>query len=196
MRSLSSVYHPASSAQVAILLLFFCTMGSFAQNQGFSLHGQVFDSQTKAPIANASIYLNESFTGTTTNTKGNYEIQITSTPAVLVISCIGYTRRYFTLTHSIPEGLDVPLDPSLNEIPEVVITAKRIPMSISDEQDMYVTDSELREINIKTGQLTPQIIKIPDFPFISKLMVNDGFLFFLYEEKIYPNFMRLYRMVI
>jgi hypothetical protein len=56
--------------------------------------------------------------------------------------------------------------------------------------------SELREINIKTGQLNEQVIKIPEFPFISKLLVNDGYLFFLYQEKQYPNFMRLYRMVI
>jgi hypothetical protein len=27
-------------------------------------------------------------------------------------------------------------------------------------------------------------------------MVNDGFLYFLYQEKQYPHFMRLYRMSI
>jgi len=56
--------------------------------------------------------------------------------------------------------------------------------------------SELREINIKTGTLTDQLIKIPQFDFLSNLMVQDGFLYFLYEEKYYPKFMRLYRMAI
>ncbi len=125
-----------------------CSATAIAQNPGFVLKGKVFDSKTNAPVANVSIYLNESFTGTTTDAKGAYQLRIPSTPAILVFSCVGYTRRYFTFTTAQKSDFNVPLDPSLHEIPEVLITAKRTPVSISDEQDLYVTDYDFYDSHI------------------------------------------------
>lgn len=121
---------------------------AIAQNQGFVIKGQVFDSKTNAPIANANIYVNETFSGTTTNTKGTYQLKVPSTPAILVFSCVGYTRRYFTFTTPQTSEFTVSLEPSLNEIPEVIISAKRTPVSISDEQDLYVTDYDFYDSHI------------------------------------------------
>jgi hypothetical protein len=129
-----------------LLLLF--AVESLAQKPGFVLKGKVFDSKTKIPVAGASIYVNETLNGTTSSADGSYELKIQKTPAILVISCVGYTRRYFTFTTPQVSDFNVPLDPSLYEIPEVLITAKRIPVSISDKQDIYVVDYDFYDNHI------------------------------------------------
>ena len=52
----------------------------------------------------------------------------------------------------------------------------------------------LREIDLSTGMLKEEEIRVPDFPYIKKLLIHDGYLFFLYQEKKFPRFQRLYRM--
>lgn len=131
---------------LCILLIF--GVATAAQSQGFVLRGKVYDSRTKAPIAYASIYVNESFSVTNTNTNGAYQIRVKSTPAILVFSCVGYTRRHVTVDTPTTSEFNVSLDPSVNVIPEVVITAKRSPVSISDEQDLYVTDYDFYDDHI------------------------------------------------
>lgn len=131
-----------------LVVLLVLTLASFAQNQGFVLKGKVFDSKTNAPVSGASIYVNETMTGTTSSGDGSYELKIPETPAVLVISCVGYTRRYFTFTSPQRSEFNVPLDPSLYEIPEVLVTAKRTPVSISDKQDIYVMDYDFYDNHI------------------------------------------------
>ena len=52
----------------------------------------------------------------------------------------------------------------------------------------------LREVNVNTGLLENEEIRIPDFPYINKILIHGGNLYFLYQEKQYPRFQRLYRM--
>ncbi len=115
---------------------------------GTILKGKVFDSKTNLPVAQASIFVNETLVGTTSDEAGRYELKLPYTPAILVFSCIGYTRRYFTLTQAVAGDFNVPLDPSLNEIPEVLITGRRTPVSISDNQDIYVVDYDFYDNHI------------------------------------------------
>jgi|GEM_PF-1632452 len=122
--------------------------GSGAGNAGFVLKGKVIDSKTKLAIPGVSIYVNETFIGTITNGEGNYILKVPVVPATLVFSCIGYTRRYFTFNTPPKEDFNVTLDPSVQEIPEVLITGKKTPVSISDEQDLYVTDYEFYDNHI------------------------------------------------
>jgi len=119
-----------------------------AQNPGFVLKGKVFDSKTKEPVPGANIFINETLSGTTSATNGSYSIKITETPAVVVISCVGYTRRYFTFTTPQVSEFNIPLDPSRIDIPEVLITGKRLPVSISDQQDIYVVDYDFYDNHI------------------------------------------------
>jgi hypothetical protein len=133
------------------LIFFILTLSTCAfqaQNQGFILRGKVFDATTKAPIPNVSIYVNETLLGTTTGLEGEYTLKIPSTPAILVFSCVGYTRMYFTFMKAQTSEFNVPLPPSLHEIPEVLITAKRVPVSITDEQDIYVTDYDFYDSHV------------------------------------------------
>lgn len=131
-----------------IVILLLVTLPVLSQNKGFLLKGKVFDSKTKAPVAGANVYVNETMTGTTSSTNGTYQLNIQNTPAVIVISCVGYTRRYFTFTTPQVSEFNVPLDPSMYEIPEVLVTARRTPVSISDNQDIYVVDYDFYDNHI------------------------------------------------
>lgn len=133
---------------LVILLFTGLPMILYGQNEGFLLKGKVFDSKTSQPVVQASIYINETVVGTSSGADGRYEIKIPYTPAILVISCVGYTRRYFTLTRPMAGDFNIPLDPSVQEIPEVLITGKRTPVSISDDQDIYVVDYDFYDNHI------------------------------------------------
>jgi len=129
-----------------ICMLFAC-MGQ-AQNTGFMLKGRVFDLATDTPIEKASIYLNESLVSTTTGKDGSFQLKITKTPAVVVVSCIGYTRRYVTITAPQPAGFKISIEPSRFDIPEVEITATRKAIAISEDQDIYVTDYDFYDDHV------------------------------------------------
>ncbi len=51
----------------------------------------------------------------------------------------------------------------------------------------------LHEIDIHSGEIV-RIIKIPQHPFIDKIRVNNGVVYFLYQSKLPPYYMSLYRM--
>ncbi len=111
-----------------------------AQESSFMLKGRVMHASTRQPLANVNVFLNETMIGTTSDASGRFEIQIADPPVILVFSSVGYTRRHFTIFKDPGEEFVVPLEPSLHEIPEVLITASRKPVSISDQQDLYVVD--------------------------------------------------------
>lgn len=51
----------------------------------------------------------------------------------------------------------------------------------------------LREINLKTGQLTSSI-HIPEYPFIENIKVRDDVVYFLYKERINEEYKQLYKL--
>jgi hypothetical protein len=134
--------------RLTFLFLIYLPLQGYGQNEGFTLKGKVYDSKSGQPVVQASIYINESLTGTSSDAQGRYELKIPFTPSLLVISCVGYTRRYFTLTHKTNGEFNIPLDPSVEEIPEVLITGKRTPVSITDNQNIYVVDYEFYDNHI------------------------------------------------
>ena len=118
------------------------------QEGGFLLKGRVTDAATGLPLTNVNVYINETMTGTTSLLEGKFELKIPSTPAILVFSNVGYTRRYFTLMQPYKGEFEVPMERSTHEIQEVVITARRSPVPISDELDMYVVDYDFYDNHI------------------------------------------------
>ena len=104
------------------LILFLCiTSFTFGQT---AITGKVVDSASNSPIANASIYINNSSTGTTTNQEGEFTLLINFTGQVdLVISYVGYKRRnvHFN-TSRVPNQLLVVLTRQSNILNEVTIS--------------------------------------------------------------------------
>jgi len=118
------------------------------QSNGFLLKGKVSDALTHDPLPKASVYLNESLASTLTAADGSFQMKIPKTPAVLVVSCVGYARKYMTLPYPQSTVLEVQLEPSLLNIPEVEISARRKAIPISEDQDIYVVDYDFYDDQI------------------------------------------------
>jgi len=55
--------------------------------------------------------------------------------------------------------------------------------------------TSLSEVNLKTGKVS-EGINIPEFIYVEEIKINDGFIHFLYKEKINEEYKQLYKMKI
>ncbi|MCD6347298.1 MAG: carboxypeptidase-like regulatory domain-containing protein [Bacteroidales bacterium] len=129
-----------------LLSLFLTT--SLVGQEVFTLSGHVSDSETGEPLSGVNIFINETMRGTTTDNDGNFKILINKLPSLIVFSRVGYTRQYFNLTSQPSSAFNVPMQKSINEIPEVEITAKRTAIKITARQDLYVVDYDFYDEHI------------------------------------------------
>lgn len=129
------------------IILSFLPLGLGAQNS-FLLKGKITDQSNGEPLSMVNVYLNETVRGTTSNDSGYYEIKIDTLPALLVYSSVGYTRRFINLEKKPSANLDIPLIPSIHEIPAIEITGRRRPVSITRDLDLYVIDYEFYDDHI------------------------------------------------
>jgi len=105
-----------------LLLLSFLPKLTYSQ----IIRGRVSDLETKKPVDYASVYINGTFLGTTTNEKGEFELDVTSQAnRVLQISALGY--RSTALSSAIEgEYYEVNLKKAVYEIEEVSIESKSL----------------------------------------------------------------------
>lgn len=87
-----------------------------AQNR--TIRGKVTDGQG-SPIANASVLVKGSTTGTTTNATGEYSLSIPSTARTLVISSLNFTSQDVTIGNN--TTIDVTLASATQDLQEVVV---------------------------------------------------------------------------
>lgn len=93
---------------------------SYAQQR--VLRGSVVDEQTKSPISGATITLEPSKSGTSTDEAGKFSIEIPTGTTTMQVSIIGYN----TITQAVPASGDnvvISLTPQGNDIEDVVVTA-------------------------------------------------------------------------
>jgi CarboxypepD_reg-like domain len=105
-----------------ILIILFIHFNIAAYNQ--LIKGTILDEKTKNTISFASVYLNGTFVGTTTDQNGNFELNISQhTSLPLTISAIGY---YSATLAGFPfdKPIIIYLTPKVYELSEVVINAK------------------------------------------------------------------------
>ncbi len=100
---------------IAIVFFLFSAVSVQAQ----SVTGKVVDAITGNPIPNASIYLNGSSKGTTSNTQGQFILNTTETNIPLVVSCVGYQSE--TINNYANRTLNIKLTPRAQVLREVVI---------------------------------------------------------------------------
>lgn len=90
-------------------------------NQTKRVTGKVSDSKTNEPLPGVTVLVKGTSTGTVTNIDGNYTVEVSSPPAVLVFSYIGYA------TQEIVAGdvsvLNVSMVETSKELEGVVVTA-------------------------------------------------------------------------
>jgi hypothetical protein len=105
-----------------IVLLFAIGLNSNCQ----IIKGIVLDKQTRDTISFASVYFNGTSTGTYTDKKGEFELDVTKyTSMPLIVSAIGYYSSTIT-NHTSLKQLIVYLQPKVYEIGEIVIKEKSL----------------------------------------------------------------------
>jgi hypothetical protein len=83
--------------------------------------GQVKDAETGEPLPGATIVVQGTTIGTTTDVDGNYSLSVTSMEDKLIFSYVGYDHK--TLTVGSNTRIDIELSPASESLDEVIVTA-------------------------------------------------------------------------
>ncbi|NNL33133.1 MAG: TonB-dependent receptor plug domain-containing protein, partial [Flavobacteriaceae bacterium] len=140
-------------------ILMFIPLAIYAQG---TITGTITEASTNNPLPGANIVIKGTSTGTTSDFDGNFTLEVSSFPATIVISSVGFTTQEIEVTAS--QTLDIALQDGLS-LDEVVIVGNRSkPRTILDSPVPIdvVGVSELRN----TGQPTVDKMltyKIPSF---------------------------------
>lgn len=99
-----------------LFMLFVLPMMAFAQG---TIQGTISD-EGNLPVPGASVVIQGTTNGTTSDFDGNYELSVDSFPATLVFSYLGYSSKEIQVTEA--GTLNVILEESATALEEVVVT--------------------------------------------------------------------------
>ena len=127
-----------------------CAGHAFAQKQ---VQGMITDS-VGAPLANVSVQVLNSASGTRTDARGAFSLQVPSGASVLVVSSVGYETQQINIANR--DNILVTLHHVRQELSEVVVTALGI---VKDKRSLgystqTVKGSEIAnkgELNVVNG---------------------------------------------
>ena len=105
---------------LTLSLILFLPAHLFAQS---TIRGIVFDSLTLEPLPMATVYINGTTQGTTTDNNGRFELKDVSLPATVVFSYVGYQPKALVLNNN-PGKLTIGLTPNI-ELPEILVSGKK-----------------------------------------------------------------------
>ncbi|MES2278895.1 MAG: carboxypeptidase-like regulatory domain-containing protein [Bacteroidota bacterium] len=125
-----SIKHTATICLLITLQLWAFTL--YAQ----VIKGRVTDAETSKPIANANVYLNGTYVGTTTDSLGKFSLTASNTNIPLIVSYLGYASQ--TINNYAGKDLVIALKHKINELSEVVITADE--MSREKKMKIFMTE--------------------------------------------------------
>ena len=103
-----------------LLFAFLFFIPSFLYGQS-NIRGIVIDSQSQEPMPTATVYINGTTHGTSTDTDGRFELKNVSFPATVIFSFVGYEPQALDLNRN-PGELKIRL--KAIELPEVEISNK------------------------------------------------------------------------
>ena len=111
------------------VLVFLCVVTASVYAQ--KLSGVITDAFTREPLIGVSILNTDNGTGTVTDLDGHYELVITTLPAHLQFSYVGYQTEDKVLK-TIPAKYDLVLQADNEVLDEVVVTAGRFEQRMTD----------------------------------------------------------------
>lgn len=106
-------------------LIILLVINIYTVSYGQIIKGTILDLNTKTPIIGASVYLNRTFVGTSSDLSGEFELNISKYPSMqLIISSIGYYSKTIT-DFSNKQEYVVYLTPKVYKIKEVFLDIKK-----------------------------------------------------------------------
>ncbi len=155
----------SNSAWRSFLLYAMFVLLSFnAMAQTITVSGTVSDASTREPIPGASVYVKGSpTTGTVTNIDGKFTLNVKSTDEMLVVSFVGYATKEVSI---VGNRIDIALEPSTQELEEVVVTAlgikrekKALGYAVGEVQsDAIKNSNEANVVSALSGKVAGVVI--------------------------------------
>jgi outer membrane cobalamin receptor len=137
------------------LLMFFMTAIAFSQG---TITGTVLDGETNSPLPGASIVVEGTSIGASTDFDGNFTIEVTENTGNLVVSYIGFISKKVPFSGA-GAIQDITLQPNAEELEGVVVTGI-LDIAKDRETPVAVSTVSSTEILEKIGsQELPEILK-------------------------------------
>ncbi|MGV3504695.1 MAG: SusC/RagA family TonB-linked outer membrane protein [Adhaeribacter sp.] len=144
-----------------LLLYFLLLQAGAALAQGVSVKGRVTD-ENGQPLPGVTILLKGSSNGVTTNTEGNYTLNLPTANGTLVVSFIGYTPQEIPINNR--TTIPVSLVPDAKALGEVVVVAygqqrkETVTGSIATIQTKELVQSPVSNLTNALGGRLPGLI--------------------------------------
>lgn len=104
--------------QLFLLGMFICFCAQL-HAQDNQVSGTILDSETNEPVLGVNVVEKNTSNGTTTNFDGEYSIELTQSPSVLVFSYLGYKTQEVEVNGR--EVIDITLEPDMDQLDAVTI---------------------------------------------------------------------------
>lgn len=126
MRTLTTIFKKTETHSCKTLLFTLCSMFICIQGFGQIIEGRVLDSETKQPLDNVNVYIENTDLGAATNNKGEFKLRYSNIQPSdsLTFSIIGYETRKVTFTELRETSTTILMQELTNELGEVVISGK------------------------------------------------------------------------
>lgn len=109
-------------SHIVITILLFC-FNSYVSGQN-SLTGIVLDKMNRTPIADATVYINGTTKGTSTDSNGSFSLPEVSVPCQLMISRVGYDLKMINIDNLSTDNLTILLREKTILLSEVKVSGK------------------------------------------------------------------------
>ena len=110
---------------------FILTSSLSAQNKKYAISGYITDASNGESLIGATFYVPEQKTGVTANAYGFYSISLPQGKYKASISFVGFTTKEVEINLTSDQKVNILLEPSSNEIEEVVISSQRKNVNVS-----------------------------------------------------------------
>jgi len=133
LRASKKITVKLKSIILAVILLLMCS--TYAQNSVFQIIGKVMDADTKIPLKNVGITINETLSGTVSDSTGAFHLRASGKTVVLNFLMLGYDKKSIRVNEGLKNTLTVELTQKVNALNEVTVNAS--PVEIVSKSRRY-----------------------------------------------------------
>jgi hypothetical protein len=110
--------------KIILLSLFtmFLIHPAICQEKVFYIHGKILDEKTGVPLSNASVFCQNTTTGTISNNEGQFSMRLNNGGYDLVISYTGYETQVLRVSNSIKDSMVIQMKEASKSLEEVAVT--------------------------------------------------------------------------
>ena len=94
---------------------------ALCQDKMFYIHGKVADEKTGSPLANASVFCQNTTTGTISNNEGQFAMRLSNGGYDLVVSYTGYETQVLRVSNSTKDTLFIQMKEASKNLGEVAV---------------------------------------------------------------------------